>query len=290
MSVQELVNTLESTRESTVRRFGGIDPARLEEERSWRGAPSTLRFLFNWLSEGTQSRRLRILRTAEQLGRRLSEAQQAVVLLGAARGRLRGALLCVPDEICDRAPAEGEWNARQLLGHVIATDERYRLAVEYAVQRQRSGGEGPLRPSESSLPARTGEAQAVGTPAELRRRLWEERSKVIETLAAIPDDLLSAPTGWISWDIDVRFRIHRFAAHDREHTIQLQKAQQALGIAPSEPQLLLGDAMVELEALEGILVSIGDGTLDQTPPDGGPAISALVRESIEEEQALVSIG
>ena len=286
MNVQEFVDALEDAREETIRRFAGLDPARLDEERSWRGAPSTLRFLLNWLSEGAQSRRLQIQRTAEQLGRTLTEAQRAVVLLGASRGQLRGALLCVPDELYDRAPAEGEWNARQLLGHVIATDERYRLAVEYAISRRRSGGEGPLRPPESSLPVRTGEAQALGTPAELRRRLRDERRRVIETLAGIPDDLLSAPTNWISWDLDVRFRVHRFAAHDREHTIQLQKAQQSLGIRPSEPQLLLGDAMAELEALEALLSCIGDGILDRPPPGGGPTIGELVQESIAEEQAL----
>lgn len=286
MGISELLDRLEATRAETLRRFASLDPARLEDERQWRGAPSQLRFLLNWLSEGAESRRLRMIHALSQLNRPLTQAQQAVLMLAIARGRLRGEIVGLPDDVYDRDPAEGEWSVRRVLGHVIATDERYRLAVEYAIGRARAGGTGPMRPPEASLPARTGEAQSGGTPEELRLRLWDERRRVVETLVAIPDDLLTAPTNWTVWDLDVRFRIHRFAAHDREHTIQIRKALQALRVHPTEPQMLLADAMVELEALEALLVCAGDAALDAAPPDGGPAIRALIEEAMAEERAL----
>ena len=77
----------------------------------------------------------------------------------------------------------------------------------------------------------------------------------------------------------------RRSAHDREHTIQIDKALRALGILQTEPQLLLADAMVELSALEALLVCVGDSALNRQP-QGASTIDEIVRESLEEERAL----
>lgn len=274
-------------RAETLRRFSTVDPAQLDQERDWRGAPSDLRFRLSWLSEGSEGRRVRMLSLGGQLGLPpRGDAQRAMMIAGETRGRLLGTLAGLPDATFNLQPAEGEWSIRQVLGHVIATDERYRIAVEYAVERARAGGTGPLRPPESSLPPRTGEAQATGSPAELLQRLQSARDAVILSLSTVPDDLLNAPTNWVSWDLDVRFRLHRFAAHDREHTIQLRKALQALGVMPTEPQLLLANAQAALGALEATLRNVGDAHLDREPPGGGPTIARLVDEMLEDERGI----
>jgi len=81
-------------------------------------------------------------------------------------------------------------------------------------------------------------------------------------------------------------RRRRFVAHDREHTIQLRKTLQALGFAPTEPQLLLADAQAALGALEITLRNLGDAYLDQEPPGGGPTIAQLVEEMLEDERGI----
>jgi hypothetical protein len=285
LSIEQLVSELEAVRQTTLDRYSGLEPDRLSDVWEWRGSPSTRRFMLSWLSEGSESRRVRILSATQRLGHRFTDAHRAVMLLGASRGHLRGKLIGLLDEAYDLEPAPGEWSVRRVLGHVIATDERYGTAVSYATERMLHGGTGLLRPDESTVPPRTGEAQSTGTPAELRARLQQVRLSVLGSLAAVPDDLLVAPTNWTTWDVDVRFRIHRFSAHDREHTIQIDKALRALGILQTEPQLLLADAMVELSALEALLVCVGDSALNRQPR-GASTIDEIVRESLEEERAL----
>lgn len=288
MNLPEIVSELYAARQMTLDRFASAPEADLNERRDWKGANSTLRFHLSWLAEGGETRRVRILNAARRMGCQFTEAQVAVMLVGAARGRLLGLLAGLSDSGYDRYPGEGEWSIRRVLGHVIATDGRYVAAVRHAVERARRGGTGPLRPDEASLPAREGEAESTGSPAELRDRLRSVRWSVMQSLVAIPDDLLAAPTNWVSWDLDVRFRIHRFAAHDREHTIQCEKARQALGIQRTEAQLLLGDAMADLGALEALLLCIGIDIIERHPPDGGPSIAELVDEAIREERALAT--
>ncbi|HTE85071.1 MAG TPA: DinB family protein [Dehalococcoidia bacterium] len=290
MAVEDLVAELEDARKATLLRFANIDPQRLEDPLHWRGKPSSLRFLLSWLSEGAEARNATIAAALEQNGHHRTDAQRAIVSLGAWRGRLRGQLIGLSDEAFDLEPAGGEWSVRRVLGHVIATDKRYEIAVRHAADRARRGGSGPMRPDESILPERTGEAESFGSPRELRDRLRAIRWSALQFLVTIPDALLAAPTNWVSWDLDVRFRIHRFASHDREHTIQIQKARQALGLHQTEPQLLLADAMVELGALEALLLCAGDGLLDNRLPGGGPSITILVSEALDEERTLASEG
>jgi hypothetical protein len=281
---QALIQELRATRAETIRRFAPLDPARLTEPREWRGERADLRHLLASLTEGSESRRIQILGIGRQLGRRrMTDAQHAMGIKGETRGRLLGTLIGVPDAFFDRAPADGEWSIRQVLGHVMAVDERYRIGVEYAVERARRGSEGPLRPPEDSMPPRKGEAMAVGAVPELMARMQSIHDRVVDSLMTVPDDLLDAPANWASWDVDVRFRAHRFAAHDREHTIQIRKTLQALGFVPTEPQLLLADAQAALGALEITLLGIGDELLDRPPAAGGPTIRQLVQELLTDE-------
>src|SRR5207245_1867131 len=87
MNVLNLLEQLEAARQATLDRYSGLEPDRLDEPWEWRGAPSTCRFMLSWLSEGSESRRVRIMSAAQQLGHRFTDAHRALMLLGAARGR-----------------------------------------------------------------------------------------------------------------------------------------------------------------------------------------------------------
>lgn len=286
MQSSELRDQLREARRRRLDRYAALDPAQLTEARPWRGVPLPLRFHLNWLAEGDDARRVQIEDTLLRLGRPLSVAQRALIILGEARGRLLGALVGLPNALFDQQPAEGEWSVRQTLGHIIATDRRYLIAVQYALERQRSGSDGPLRPPDSALPARTGEAEAAGTRDEVMTRLLATRDEIVAAVVSVPDDLLDAPTNWVVLDVDVRFRIHRFAAHDREHTIQIRKTLHALGFVQSELQLLLTDAIAARCALEAVLAAVPDELLQSEPSGGGPSIAETVHSATDEESSL----
>jgi hypothetical protein len=291
MDIDELILSLRAAREQTLATFTDLATARLSEPRSWRGVPAgpqfpTLQFLLGWLAEGDDTRLTRLLETRARLGAAPNVAQTALLTAGAARGRLRGALVGVPEALFDRPPAPEEWSVQRTLGHVVAIDTRYRLAVAHALTRARTGGSGPLRPDDSTLPPREGEAEARGTRQEVLARLTAAHDAVLNTIAATPDALLDAPTVWVVLQMDARFRIHRFAAHDREHTIQLRKTLTTLGVVQNEPQLLLADAEEARGALEAALRGIPVELIGREPPGGGPSIATIVAEALADEAAL----
>ncbi len=288
MTVDELLARLRAARQATLATYADLDPAQLGERRTWREKPQTQQFLLSWLAEGDDTRIARLLETRVRLGAPLTVAQTAALTGGFTRGRLLGLLVGLPDAFFDQAPAPDEWSVQRTLGHVAATDTRYRLAVEHALARARRGGEGPMRPDESTLPSREGVVEAQGTRVEVMQRLTAAHDAVLRTIVAVPDDLLDAPTNWIAWDLDVRFRIHRFAAHDREHTIQIRKTLAALGVQQNEPQLLLADAQEARGALESLLIATPADILDREPPGGGPSIAAIVAEAAREEQTTLT--
>jgi hypothetical protein len=66
---------------------------------------------------------------------------------------------------------------------------------------------------------------------------------------------LTRPSRWIDYEIDVRFRLHRFAAHIVEHTIQCEKALHALGWRPTEGRRIarrLAGLLGEIEGLGAV--------------------------------------
>jgi len=57
---------------------------------------------------------------------------------------------------------------------------------------------------------------------------------------------------WVKVEIDVRFRLHRFAAHVVEHTIQCEKTLAALGWRPTEGRRIVRQVAAALGELEGL--------------------------------------
>lgn len=288
MDATTTIGELRRVRQEAVQRCATLDPARLTDVCEWRGKPAPLIFLLSWLAEADDTRRARLSDTLARLGVRPTVAQRALIAAGETRGRLLGALAGLPNTLFEPPPAAGEWSVRAILGHVIATDKRYLIGTEFAIERAKRGAGGPLRPPDSALPPRTGEAERHGTPAELLARLAETRDGIVQRLGAVSDNLLDAPTNWTAWDLDVRFRIHRFAAHDREHTIQLRKTLHALDFTQNEPQLLLADAQAARGAVEALLLLAPAELLEREPPGGGPSIAAVMAEARNEEQALLA--
>ena len=57
---------------------------------------------------------------------------------------------------------------------------------------------------------------------------------------------------WVKVDVDVRFRLHRFAGHIAEHTVQCEKTLSALGWRPTEGRRIVRPVAAALGELEGL--------------------------------------
>lgn len=156
-----------------------------------------------------------------------SESQRILGLAQVAYGDLRGLLAGMDAASLDRAPAEGEWSARKTLEHTIGVERSYRANTRHATVRAENE---PL-----TLPAdrrpKPDPADIAGDGSAIAGRLGIRRAETDADLGTVTEAEMTRPSHWGAldegMDVDVRFRLHRFASHLVEHTIQVERALDA---------------------------------------------------------------
>jgi hypothetical protein len=282
-SLADALAELRAVRRETVRALAGLDDSELAKPVPWRGAQHEARFRMLRLADDDLLRTVRLETDLAGAGHRPTAAHR---ILGAARrlrGRLMGSLVGLTEAQFDQEPEE-EWSVRRVLGHLIANDHRYVIQTLHSVERARTGGRGSMRPPDSALPDRLGVAESTGTVDELLARMQATHYEVIDALAGLTDTDLDAPTNWMMWNLDVRFRLHRFAEHDREHLVQLRKTYAAIGFVPTEAQRTLEEAGAARGELEALAVGMSDDT-----PATEIVIGALSQAARDEREAVAAI-
>jgi uncharacterized damage-inducible protein DinB len=230
-------------------------------------------------------RRVELARTFAALSWQQTEAQRTLALTMESRGELRSILLGVPDEYIDMEPAPGEWSVRQALEHAHTVDQRYMQATEYAVERIHSDQDLPIQRPTDGRP-RAEDERLPGRLAEVLTRLHLRRDEVVSHLAGLTDGDLAAPVIYRGENVDVRYRLHLFSAHEREHTGQVARTLRAVGFAQSEAQMILGQTELARGVVEGMLIGIPDELLTRTPPGGLPSVHDILARGVVEEDSI----
>jgi hypothetical protein len=88
-------------------------------------------------------------------------------------------------------------------------ERRYALQTLYALERADSD---PMRIADDRLPT-PAQMDVTGGIGEVLARLGEARAESNRRLGDVAPALMTRPTIWARYDADVRFRLHRFAAH-----------------------------------------------------------------------------
>lgn len=206
----------------TLARLASLSDDDLRRRASWRGRGIDARYaLLHRALEEEQQAAVRA-----RMRYQGTEAQRILGLAQLAYGELRGVLAGVSEELLDRAPREGEWSGRETLVHTIAVERSYRANTAHALVRSPSG---PL-----TLPAerrpKPDPADTAGDGTEIALRLGARRAETDADLGRITAEQMTLPTQWGEIDVDVRFRLHRFASHLVEHTVQCETALEAAGL------------------------------------------------------------
>lgn len=175
------------------------------------------------------------------LRRFLSLAQRAF-------GDLRGLLIGLPADLLDQPPREGEWPVREILRHVIVVEGRYAVQTRHAVERADTD---PTRVADEKLPTPP-QTDVTGKISEILARLGDARAETDRRLGDLPAAAMARPTQWVHYDVDVRFRLHRFAAHLVEHTVQCEKTFAALGWQMTEGRRIVRRLTALLGEVEGL--------------------------------------
>jgi hypothetical protein len=193
----------------------------------WRpgGEPLGVRDIFHRALEAELAQ----LSLAES-GRRRGETEVAMAQAGRAFGNLLGLLAGQPAALLDEDPGGGEWALRRVLHHVLEVELSFSLNVRWAITR---GTGDALRPPDEMRRRETA-APSHGSLGEITSRLEVARAATDGLVESLQPAQLDLPTSWVNYEVDVRFRVHRFASHLVEHTIQVEKILHSLERDPLE--------------------------------------------------------
>lgn len=168
-----------------------------------------------------------------------SEAQRILAQHHDAYRDLTGALVGVDEDEFDRAPAENEWPLRTVLYHIALAERGFHALIHWAVARRRDDDSVSIEMPEDYRDSVSDPVEENGAMADVLRRFDTLHARVLADFANLDSADLDAPNvWWEGYEISVRFRLHRFNAHAREHTIQVDKTLHGIGHRRTEPEQL----------------------------------------------------
>jgi hypothetical protein len=244
-STASTLESLAGAIESFDRRLRGIDDRSLEAFWAWEA----------YDEEGV---RFGILRTTEEVADAAIEiaARRAASGAGPSRAeRILGRYLVAWRElwsVADRAdaaldtpPQEGEWPLRTILDHLVEADLGFLVTIRNGLDHLRAGTPPRLPGSDeqwlalAEVDEPAWRAAFEGSLDDIRAFHRLSRDRIVERFAALTDDELAATSPFWDGERPNRFRLGRFESHLRQHTIQTEKAVQAIIGAPREVERLL---------------------------------------------------
>ena len=290
-ALADRLDSLSTTRAETLDALGGLTEHDLERPVVWRGAPQDLRFLLLQLADADDERRATLAGRLAAAGLSPGGAARALADAAVLRGRTLGAIVGLPDALLDQTPSDNEWSPRAVLQHILANEQRYTIHTHYAALRWTRGQQGepeePVRVPDHLLPDGVGSGLARGPLSSVRAELLTAHAATVRTMAALTDGQLTGATIWAGVDTDVRFRLHRFAAHERQHLIHLIKTLRGLRFEQSEAHLILAEAEAARLHLLSLLAGLSaEDVARPLGPDRDSALDVLAGAD-EGERALV---
>ena len=237
----------------------------LGQDWTWRDHDEGLRFALI----GTYHE-LRDLAATLSMGRQaegipVTSAQHVLGQYHAAFRDLEALLLNVGDGDLERPPAKDEWPLRRILSHMIGSERVFFTLVYFGVDQHRAGLQ-PEEPSDDDLAFLFGHEKediedVVGSGSLESILSYQEtlHERVLRELSVLTEEELWAPSRfWEPEPLPVRYRLHRFDAHLRQHTVQVDKTLAALGHVPNEASRLLRLVYSALAEVEGFLIGAWD--------------------------------
>ncbi len=264
-------NPLTQSIEQFARHLAALPDASLDRPWGWQSYDSEgVRFAFFRTYEDLRDLAARLAQQRARSDRPLTEAEHILAQYHTAYRNLRAALLGLTVEQMQQPPAEKEWPVRGALAHLLGADIGFYVVMRFALDRLRGGETEPARPTEEDWSRISGldepgfEALMRGPLDDLLAYFDRQHAGVIETFATLGAEELDAPSlYWEDEPYSLRFRLHRFDSHMRQHTIQIDKTLAALGLLPTETRRLLRLIYAALAEVEGTLIGIDPETLPE---------------------------
>lgn len=172
---------------------------------------------------------------------------------------LQSLLLGIDDELAERAPAVGEWSIHEALEHIITAEAGFHVVCRVGAEQAAKGLE-PAQPVNDDYDSMYGtEQEFMALMAEPFAVLWQTYARIhaesMTELIGLSDAQMDVPViYWEKRSYPMHFRLGRFEDHTRQHTIQVERTLDALGVKRSEGRLLARMLYNAMAAVEGALL------------------------------------
>jgi hypothetical protein len=236
----------------------------LETPWAWRDYDEGLRVAFFRTYEQLRELAASLETARARSGPPVTTAQRALMAYHNAYRDLGAVLIGVDEQLASRPPAPEEWPVTRAYSHLVRADRTFFTLVHYAVRRARGADDLPAEISDEAWEAywvNDGFTSLKEDPTleGLVGYYAAHHQRVLGELQDIQEHELQAPsTFWESAPMSVRFRLHRFDSHLRQHTIQIEKSLVALGWPQTEALRLLRLIHNALSQVEGSLIGAPD--------------------------------
>ncbi len=185
-------------------------------------------------------------------GKPFTEAQRILAQVHEAYRDLTGALAGASEAELDAKPPGEQWPLREVLTHVLGTERAFLASIELALEAVRSGRES-VGNEKAWKAKRQSPEDPNGTRADALYALFRSHVAILRALENVTDTELATPSWfWEDKGYPIRFRMHRFEEHLRQHTIQVDKTLVALGHPPTEAERLVRNLYTALAGLESV--------------------------------------
>lgn len=243
-----------------------LPDADLEREWIWGSYNSEgIRFAFFRNYEDLRNLAVKIAHHRQVRGNHPAHAQRILAQYHAAYTDLQAVLLGIDRHFFDISPGEDEWTIRRVYAHIVGAEMGFFVAIKFTLGKLR-GGEDPLVDIDDDtwleiigMEEEEIDAVMVGPLPELQSFHANLHQRILADFSTITDQEIEMLSKfWEAEAYSLRFRLHRFDAHIRQHTIQIEMALHALGYFASESRQLLRLVYASLAEVEGALIGLED--------------------------------
>lgn len=257
-------NPLSQSVEQFASRMAQTPDAGLDRDWAWQSYDSEgVRFAFFRTYEDLRDLAARLAHQRVEAGHPLSEAQYILGQYHAAYRDMQAALLGLSVEQMELKPGEADWPVHTILAHLLGADIGFYVLVRFALDRLRGGLTELGRPTDEEWLALVGkdgtelDALLEGPVEGLLAYFEENQARVIDAFRTMgAEELDGLSLFWENEPYPLRYRLHRFDSHMRQHTVQIDKTRAALGRLPNEAARLLRLIYAALAEVEGLLIGM----------------------------------
>lgn len=251
---QELTASVERLASTII----NLSDAKLDSPWHWKGHDEGVRFaLFVTLLELRQlSVKLATERAAGLKLPPINNAQRILAQYHSAFMDLQASIAGISPKKATQLPSKKEWSVQLAYAHILEAELSFTAVIRYALENHRARKWLPVPIPEKEFPRlyRLKEkafSQLMKSSLKNMVAFHKEfHTKILYEFAGISNEELTLPaTFWEETRFHIGYRLHRFEAHSRQHTIQIDKTLILIGCGPTEAKRIvrmLYSALAEL--------------------------------------------